>query len=303
MTRPRVLIEDWLPATAIGIECMRERATGQQPPHARLHVWWARRPLTASRAAVLGSLLPSEFDHATFDRLLGFTERTGVRDREIITIQGDEAVVAAQGTLDSARLSGTRIPNPHGVRAFRKGFRGEDLEAAQKAINATWGHDAIVVDPMAGGGSIPFEALRLGIDAYANEYNPVAAAILLATLDYPVRFGSLLAERTQFWSEKLRAKFVKEMAHFFPKSGPLEPRCYLFAQTVPCPDTDGHPPTPLVPDWHVINTDSREVVVEPVVTNRDKGEWTVRVRTLGTNAGQLSRLFEVNRDAAIAWLL
>ncbi|PIX37112.1 MAG: hypothetical protein COZ57_36020, partial [Armatimonadetes bacterium CG_4_8_14_3_um_filter_66_20] len=50
--RPRLLIEDWLPANAIGVECMRERATGQQPPDKRLHVWWARRPLTVSRAAV-----------------------------------------------------------------------------------------------------------------------------------------------------------------------------------------------------------------------------------------------------------
>ena len=95
MTHPRLLIEEWLPATAIGIECIRERSTGQQPPHARLHVWWARRPLTASRAAVLGSLLPADFDHATFDRLLGFTERRSARNGEIITLSGSEAVAVA----------------------------------------------------------------------------------------------------------------------------------------------------------------------------------------------------------------
>src|SRR5687768_4910955 len=70
--RPRLLIEDWLPAAAIGVECMRERATRQPPPHASLHVWWARRPRTISRAAVLGSLLPADFPRATFERLLGF---------------------------------------------------------------------------------------------------------------------------------------------------------------------------------------------------------------------------------------
>ena len=52
----RVLIEDWLPAQAIGVECMRENSTGLHPPPNRLHVWWARRPLTISRAAVLGSV-------------------------------------------------------------------------------------------------------------------------------------------------------------------------------------------------------------------------------------------------------
>ena len=49
---PRLLIEEWLQAAAIGVECIRERSTGQQPPDKRLHVWWARRPLVASRAAV-----------------------------------------------------------------------------------------------------------------------------------------------------------------------------------------------------------------------------------------------------------
>ena len=48
MNHPRLLIEEWLPAQAIGVECMRERSTGQQPPDKRLHIWWARRPLTVS---------------------------------------------------------------------------------------------------------------------------------------------------------------------------------------------------------------------------------------------------------------
>ncbi len=72
MKQPRLLIEDWLPAAAIGVECMRERGTGQNPPNARLHVWWARRPLTASRDAVLGSLVPADFPRDIFERLLGF---------------------------------------------------------------------------------------------------------------------------------------------------------------------------------------------------------------------------------------
>ena len=98
-----------------------------------------------------------------------------------------------------------------------------------------------VADPMAGGGSIPFEALRLGINSYANEYNPVAATVLNTTLDYPVRFGSELAERARPWAQKLRAKFIQEVASFFPKTGPMAPHTYLFARTVPCPDTDGNP--------------------------------------------------------------
>jgi adenine-specific DNA methylase len=66
---PRLLIEEWLPAAAIGVECMRERSTGQQPPDKRFHVWWARRPLVVSRAAVLASLLPADFPRDVFERL------------------------------------------------------------------------------------------------------------------------------------------------------------------------------------------------------------------------------------------
>jgi adenine-specific DNA methylase len=60
MSRPRVLIEQWLPIDQIGAECMRERgASSALPPLYFLHVWWARRPLTVSRAAILSSLLPA----------------------------------------------------------------------------------------------------------------------------------------------------------------------------------------------------------------------------------------------------
>jgi putative DNA methylase len=73
MNKPRLLIEEWLPAQAIGIECARENQfMAPFPPNRRLHVWWARRPLIASRAAVLASLLPADFDRVKFERLLGF---------------------------------------------------------------------------------------------------------------------------------------------------------------------------------------------------------------------------------------
>src|SRR5438132_10008559 len=59
MPGPKLLIEQWLPIEAIGAECMRDASAAQKPPLNRLHVWWARRPLTVSRAAILASLLPA----------------------------------------------------------------------------------------------------------------------------------------------------------------------------------------------------------------------------------------------------
>src|SRR5438874_8242193 len=91
--KPRVFIEEWLPAAAIGVECIRERSTGQQPPDKRFHVWWARRPLAASRAAVLASVLPSNFPHDVFESLMGFY---GSADR----------VLKAEQLLGEARASG-----------------------------------------------------------------------------------------------------------------------------------------------------------------------------------------------------
>lgn len=97
---------------------------------------------------------------------------------------------------------------------------------------------------MAGGGSIPLESVRLGFHTLPNEYNPVACSVLEATVDYPFRFGPQLAERAQHWGGVLRERFNKRMERFFPRTAPLPPLCYVFARTVPCPETQH--PTPLV---------------------------------------------------------
>jgi len=171
--RPRLLIEEWLPAAAIGVECIRERSTGQQPPDKRLHIWWARRPLTASRAAVLASLLPADFPHDAFERLLGF----GRPGSELVEIRR---------VMDT----GFRVPGGFNCeRAFKRRIGEEDLALAHEAASALWGRGITVLDPMAGGGSIPLESARLGFSTIANECNPVACSVLEATTDYPFRFG------------------------------------------------------------------------------------------------------------------
>jgi len=263
-TPPRVLIEDWLPAAAIGVECMRERSTGQQPPDKRFHVWWARRPLTVSRAAVLGSLLPADFPRAQFEKLLGFW---GTSDE----------LVRAQAMLDRARERKLKIPNPHGERAFKHGLPEKEMRNAQRAIEKLWGRNPVVMDPMAGGGSIPLEAARLGLTAKANEYNPVACLVLEATVDFPFRFGKKLGECTRKWGAVLRERFNKRMSRFYPKTGEVPPLCYILARTVPCPDT-GHM-TPLLPYWHLLKPRNagRMVMSEPVV-NKSKGAWSVFIR-------------------------
>ena len=269
---PRVLIEEWLPAAAIGVECMRERGSASAlAPHTYLHVWWARRPLTASRAAVLGSLLPADFPREVFERLLGFGHSSAdlVRIRRLMD-QG----VRVEGGFNCGR-------------AFKRGIREEDLAAARDAMVRVWGEQVSVIDPMAGGGSIPLEAARLGLAAYANEYNPVACTILEATVDYPFRFGEKLGQATRKWAKVWEDRCAKRLAAFYPKQPFAMVHAYIFARTVPCPET-GHP-TPLVPDWYLLKPKEDKktpIVAEPVVDSKH-GTWTVRIRQVGRGPGQL----------------
>lgn len=79
-SRSKMLIEDWFPLDMIGCEAMREVSTGQHPPPNRLHIWWARRPLVASRAVILASMLPTWSSN-----LARFLRE---REREILPISG-----------------------------------------------------------------------------------------------------------------------------------------------------------------------------------------------------------------------
>lgn len=276
MSRPRLLIEEWLPAQAIGIECMREENNPiAKPPTKYIHVWWARRPLAVSRAAVLASLLPAGFDRECFERLLGF-------------YASSSEIVRNESRLEMAKAEDTRIPNPHGPRAFSATIRDSDLRRAHDAMSSTWGQAPMIMDPMAGGGSIPFEAGRLGLDTMANEYNPVACSILEATLKYPFEFSDMLAKKVSKWGRVWRERFKSRMDQFYEVSGIVPAYTYLLARTVPCPDTGK--PTPLVPDWHLSKPRSGvRVVAEPLVLNEEEGQWMVRIREIGAGAGQLRR--------------
>ena len=222
----RRLIEDWLPIAALSAEATRERrismAGNVLPPTTYLHVWFARRPLVASRAAILGSSLPSGADREAFLNTLG--------------IHGDP--VAALDKMRLATLQGVRLAETYGYpRAWR--FTPEP-----HALGT-------VLDPTAGGGSIPLEAVRLGCETFANDLNPVAALVLKATVELPLEFGPPLATRY----EELAAEFIRRSLPHFTGIFPTEPKSvlsvegYLWARTVTCPYCGGL--VPLSPNWKV----------------------------------------------------
>ena len=222
----RRLIEDWLPIAALSEESARERRSMTAlPPTYYLHVWFARRPLIASRAAILGSLLGADADRDDFLRTIG--------------IHGDP--VASRERISRAKESGER-------------FEGEAYTYS-RAFTFTPPTDhlprSIVLDPTAGGGSIPFEAIRLGCETIANDLNPVAALVLKATVELPLIFGTDL--HTRF--EKLSKEFVLRRNAILDEVIPKEPgeNCevtnWLWARTVTCPYCAGV--VPLATNWRL----------------------------------------------------
>ena len=215
-----VLLEDWLPFETVGAESLRDQSAAQKPALNRLHVWWARRPLTISRAAIVASVLPpfgalpEQFNerfpteasyHEWYLRLLGILGDP-VAARKLI--QADKA-----GTIKL-----TKNPFTH-ARAFTVNPTTEDLAVMRQILKATWGEEQLrVLDPFSGGGSIPFEGRRYGFDVVANELNPVACTVLRSTLDYPFRFGKSLRADIKKWGATWVLTAGERLASFFPKA-------------------------------------------------------------------------------------
>ena len=205
------------------------------PAPNRLHVWWARRPLVASRAAILASLLPADADRRKFLHVLG--------------IHGDP--VGARAAIDRARRDGIRINNPYSYdRAFGYFPTRIDAEWLNKIVGSSL-ENISVLDPTAGGGSIPFEAMRLGLSSSASDLNPVAALLLKATIEWPLSFYCGVVEEFTCLAAELRRRIDDRLRIYFPQRD-LPTRVdltYLWARSVGCPYCDGL--VPLSPNWRL----------------------------------------------------
>jgi len=245
----RRLIEDWLPIAYLGEESVRERRSMTAlPPTYYLHVWWARRPLVASRAAVMASLLPADADRDKFLHMLG--------------IHGDP--IAAKKRIDRATRDGVRLgADAYGyARAFSYLPTNEERmwfteEAARVGAGAPK-----VLDPTAGGGSIPFESVRLGLETFGNDLNPVASLIERATVEMPMLHGHQAKTELLTLGRQLTERVRQRMAFAYPAEPEPDtrPDCYLWARTVRCPHCEGL--VPLSPNWRLA-TDGTGVQLVP----------------------------------------
>jgi putative DNA methylase len=222
------LIERWLPIAALSEESVRERRSMTAlPPVNYLHVWWARRPLIASRAAVLASLLPAGADPSLLLPSLG--------------ILGDP--VKTKRRIDVAKRTGENLGlDPYGYkRAFT--YTPTSKQLGELGIGDLG--SIKVLDPTSGGGSIPFEALRLGFSVLANDLNPVAAIILKATLDFPRRYGAALSKEFEVVSKRLSDQVDRKIEGIYPRESDGRVDGYLWAHTVRCPHCEGIVPLSL----------------------------------------------------------
>ena len=230
------LIEEWLPIAELGEESMRERRSMTAlPPIYYLHVWWARRPLVASRAAVLASLLPADADRKTFMHMLG--------------IHGDP--VAAKKRIAKATREGIRLgADAYGYsRAFKHCPSQKEEFWLLEEMGKLGIENPKVLDPTAGGGAIPFEALRLGFTTYANDINPVAVLVEKATFEWPAKYGPALVDEMKRLGNELSSRVRERLNWAFPPEPEADcrPDGYLWARTIHCPYCAGK--VPLSPNW------------------------------------------------------
>lgn len=249
----RRLIEDWLPINAISVESIRERnAASALPPINWLHVWWARRPLAISRAAVAAALLNADAGQEAYFGVMG--THPGVVDEQV--------------RLDAAKITGETLKEAYSMpRAFTHNLTPTERDWFRENLAVA---DPVVLDVTAGGGSIPFETGRLGVRNIANELNPVATLILRATCEWPQRYGPALSRAYADVSAKYLARVRQLIADnqvYPPEPQSYEQKTeipsqknltvrlhkyvwsYLWSRTVACPDCGNL--IPLSPNWRL----------------------------------------------------
>ena len=268
--RPRVLIEDWLPITELGIESRREsEIPSALPPIRFLHVWWARRPLVSCAGVILASLLP------TWSRELvaAFPDDRRVKDelsyrRWVLALCGifGDPVEAKRIILDR-KSHGAKVVEQevYGYcRAYLNSPNPANLDLLHRVLEWTWGELPNVLDPTAGGGSIPYTAARYGLPVIANDINAVASAVLRAGVEVSAREGTEMTAQLRQWGDTLVARCNERLAPFFELEDSVERVVgYIFARSVACPRTGKQ--VPLAPNWWLSKEKGSEVAARVVV--------------------------------------
>jgi adenine-specific DNA methylase len=246
---PKRLIEVDLPIKRISAHARREKSI-RHGHISTLHIWWARRPLAACRAVLCASLWPDPADpncpdsfrvaarqwmkrwsneylknlgRESYERFVGFQNNPG-------ELENNEQLRYAllDFIADFANWDNSAI------QPYVETSRGL-TQAAHEALGGAAGTRPLVVDPFAGGGSIPLEALRIGADVFASDLNPVPVLLNKVVLEYIPKYGQRLADEVRKWGEWIKREAANELSEFYPKDADgATPIAYLWARTIQC---------------------------------------------------------------------
>src|SRR5579875_1037993 len=263
----RKLIEVALPLDAINREAAREKSIRHGHP-STLHLWWARRPLAACRAVLFAQLVDDPSSHP---------ERFPTEEAQ------EEERRRLFGIIE--RLVQWEASNNEEVLA----------EAREEIRQSCGEHLPAVLDPFCGGGSIPLEAQRLGLEAHASDLNPVAVLITKALIELPARFagrppvrasdgdGRLdvrtwrgaqgLAEDVRYYGAWMRAEAKARIGHLYPAAplpggGQATVIAWIWARTVTCPNPACGAQMPLVRSLWLGKKKGKEAWAEPIVEGK-----------------------------------
>ena len=251
------LAEVDFPIAAVSRHAVREKSIRHGHP-STLHLWWARRPLASSRAILLALLLPDPCDPSC-------PEEFRKAARKVLPTVG-----CGRGETDADLR--------RGLLKFIADFANWDnsskrtwLEAGRALVQAT--HDMeppLVVDPFAGGGSIPLEALRIGCEAFASDLNPVACMILKVMLEDIPRHGPELADELRESGADIKQRAERELAELYPADPDgATPIAYLWARTVRCEAPDCGAEIPLMRSFWLCKKSKRKRALRHAVERAD----------------------------------
>jgi putative DNA methylase len=259
----RKLIEVALPLEVINRESAREKSIRHGHP-STLHLWWARRPLAAARAVLFAQLVDDPSSHPEEFPTDELQRKERERLHKLI-----ERLVLWDNARDAKLLA----------------------EAREEILNSTDGNPPPILDPFAGGGTIPLEAQRLGLEVHASDLNPVAVLINKALIEIPPKFsggapvapgvahGQLahpwpgatgLAEDVSHYGHWMRDEAKRRIGHLYPNAtlpdGTQAPViAWIWTRTVACPNPACGIAMPLVRSWWLGKKKGREAYVVPSV--------------------------------------
>jgi len=305
-TYKKKLIEVALPLEAINKASAREKSIRHGHP-STLHLWWARRPLAAARAVIFAQMVD---DPSSYPDLFP-TEKEQEKERKRL-FKIIEDLVQWENTNNEAVLQAARDKIWESWR--RTCAENADHPRAKELFD----RDKLPAfhDPFAGGGSLPLEAQRLGLEAYASDLNPVAVLINKALIEIPPKFAGVppvnpksrvegalrvwrgaegLAEDVRYYGQWMRDEAERRIGHLYPKvkvteemaknRPDLEPYvghelkviAWLWARTVKSPNPAfADVDVPLTSTFVLSSKPGSEAYVQPIV---DGATYRFEVRT------------------------